>query len=260
MNIQTLQVTRYVTPLREGGSLPAIVEAGDGEKYVLKFKGAGQGNKSLIAEFIGGELARHLGFLVPDLVFCNLDEGFGRTEPDEEIQDLLKASVGLNLGLRFLPGAITFDPTVTHVNEMVASMIVWMDALITNVDRTVKNTNMLMWKGDLWLIDHGACLYFHHNLPNWQTHATRPFPLIKDHVLLPIASRLDEANELMKNELTEDVIAEIVDALPPSWLLTHGDAFTAEEVKTIYTTYLTNRLAISDQFTKEAKDARSNRI
>ena len=236
--------------------MPAIVEADDNEKYVLKFRGAGQGTKALIAEFIGGELARKLGFLVPEIVFAELDEGFGRTEPDEEIQDLLKSSKGLNLGLHFLQSAITFDPMVSPINELVASMIVWLDAFITNVDRTVKNTNMLMWHGDLWLIDHGASLYFHHNRSHWQEHALKPFVLIKDHVLLPRASKLDEANDIMKQELNEQTILEIVNSLPHDWLINNGDHISAQDIKDIYTSYLTKRLSISDQFTKEAKDAR----
>lgn len=236
--------------------MPAIVEADDNEKYVLKFRGAGQGTKALIAEFIGGELARKLGFLVPDIVFAELDEGFGRTEPDEEIQDLLKSSKGLNLGLRFLQGAITFDPMVSPINELVASMIVWLDAFITNVDRTVKNTNMLMWHGDLWLIDHGASLYFHHNRSHWKEHALKPFVLIKDHVLLPRASKLDEANDIMKQELNEQTIFEIVNRLPHDWLINNEDHISAQDIKDIYTSYLTKRLSISNQFTKEAKDAR----
>src|SRR6201991_3478276 len=152
--IRTVNVIRYVTPLREGGSLPAIAEADDGFLYVLKFRGAGQGAKALVAELIGGEIARALGFKVPELVFANLDEAFGRTEPDEEIQDLLKASVGLNLALHYLSGSITFDPTVTTVDATLASKIVWLDSLLLNVDRTVRNTNMLLWKKELWLIDH----------------------------------------------------------------------------------------------------------
>ncbi|MEP7317886.1 MAG: HipA family kinase, partial [Panacibacter sp.] len=153
--IRTVNVTRYVTPLREGGSLPAIAEADDGFMYVVKFRGAGQGVKSLIAELIAGEIARVLGFKVPEIVFANLDEAFGRSEPDEEIQDLLKASVGLNLALHYLSGAFTFDAAVTKVNATLASQVVWLDCLVTNVDRTARNTNMLSWRNELWLIDHG---------------------------------------------------------------------------------------------------------
>ncbi|HMS70226.1 MAG: HipA family kinase [Saprospiraceae bacterium] len=256
MQIRSVNITRYITPLREGGSLPAITEADDGAKYVIKFKGAGQGSKALIAELIGGELARRLGFLVPEIVFAKLDEGFGRTEPDEEIQDLLKASAGLNLGLTYLSSAITFDPVVTPINEMVASMIVWLDAFITNVDRTVRNTNMLMWKGDLWLIDHGAALFFHHNWDSWEQHATKPYPLIKNHVLLPVATKLHEANEIMKNELNGTIINEIVNLIPDEWLPVREGYETPQEIRQVYANYLQKRLAISDQFTKEAIDAR----
>ena len=147
---------RYVTPLREGGSLPAIAEADDGFLYVLKFRGAGQGSKALIADFIGGEIARAAGLKIPEMVFAELDEAFGRTEPDEEIQDLLRASVGLNLGVHYLSGAITYDPAVTKLSPLLASKIVWLDAFLMNVDRTAKNTNMLSWRNELWLIDHGA--------------------------------------------------------------------------------------------------------
>src|ERR1041384_4331395 len=189
--IRSVQVTRYITPLREGGSLPAIAEADDGFMYVLKFLGAGQGIKALIADLLGAEIARALGLRVPEIVFAALDEAFGRTEPDEEIQDLLKASAGLNLALHYLSGAIMFDPVITTVDAMLASKIVWFDSFITNVDRTIRNTNMLMWHKELWLIDHGASLYFHHSWDNRKEAANRPFVQIKDHVLLPKAGELD---------------------------------------------------------------------
>src|SRR5690606_28454358 len=178
--LRTVQVTRYVTPLREGGSLPAIAEADDGFLYALKFRGAGQGSKALIAELIGGEIARALGLRVPEIVFAMLDEAFGRTEPDEEIQDLLRASTGLNLALHYLSGALTFDPTAVAIDASLASSIVWLDCLLTNVDRTVKNTNMLLWHKELWLIDHGASLYFHHAWHGWEEQAVKPFVQVKD--------------------------------------------------------------------------------
>ena len=189
-DIRTIDVTRYVTPLREGGSLPAITEGNDGFLYVLKFRGAGQGKKALIAELIGGEIARALQLKVPEIVYANLDPAFGRTEPDEEIQDLLKASAGLNLALHYLSGAITFDPIVNTVEATLASKIVWLDCLITNVDRTVRNTNMLMWYNELWLIDHGASLYFHHSWQDFEEQAKRPFALIKDHVAASVCIRI----------------------------------------------------------------------
>jgi hypothetical protein len=253
--LRTVNVTRYVTPLREGGSLPAIAEADDGFLYVLKFRGAGQGPKALIAELIGGEIARKLGFKIPELVFVNLDEAFGRTEPDEEIQDLLKFSVGLNLALHYLSGAITFDPTVTAVDGKLASQIVWLDALLTNVDRTARNTNMLMWHHELWLIDHGAALYFHHNMDNWQEQAMRPFVQIKDHVLLKRATDLEATNAEFKHILTPEVIAGITSTIPDEWL-TEGSYGTPDEQRNIYAQFLNRRIANSDIFVKEAINAK----
>ena len=200
IELRTVNVMQYVTPLREGGSLPAIAEADDNFLYVIKFKGAGQGVKALIAELIGGEIARVLGLKIPEIVFSQLDEAFGRTEPDEEIQDLLKASTGLNLALHYLSGAITYDPVVTEVDALLASKIVWLDAFITNVDRTVRNTNMLWWQKELWLIDHGAALYFHHSWQNFEEQAQRPFVQIKDHVLLSMASALNEVDVEFKSK------------------------------------------------------------
>jgi hypothetical protein len=222
----------------------------------MKFKGAGQGTKALIAELIGCEIARKLGFLVPELAFGILDEGFGRTEPDEEIQDLLKMSTGTNLLMDYLQGAITYDPTVTKINSLVASTVVWFDSLITNVDRTAKNTNMLMWRGDLWLIDHGASLYFHHNWDTWEVHSKKTFALIKNHVLLPQASKMDEANELMKDEINEAFLNEVLSQIPDEWLGFLGDSISSDTIRATYKSYILNRLAIADQFTKEAHDAR----
>ena len=217
-SIRTINVSRYATPLREGGSLPAIAEADDGFLYVVKFKGAGQGTKALIADLLGGEIARACGFQVPEIVLANLDESFGRTEPDEEIQDLLKASVGTNLGLHYLSGAITYDPAVTILTSMMASRIVWLDAFLMNVDRTFRNTNMLTWRNELWLIDHGASLYFHHGNTDWKEYVANPFPLIKDHVLLWKAFELDEADAEMKKLLTPDKLRAIVELIPDEWL------------------------------------------
>lgn len=256
--LRTINVTRYVTPLREGGSLPAIAEADDGFMYVLKFRGAGQGVNALIAELIAGEIARLLGFKVPEIVFANLDEAFGRTEPDEEIQDLLKASVGLNLALHYLSGSFTFDPVVTTVDAKLASEIVWFDALITNVDRTARNTNMLTWHNELWLIDHGASLYFHHSWSNPAEQAKKPFAQIKDHVLLPFASALDDANEHCKKIITEEKIRSIVALVPGEWLI--DDVLSVEEKREGYVQFLLTRLSISDNFVNEAKNARETII
>ena len=235
--LRTVSVIRYVTPLREGGSLPAIAEADDEFLYVLKFRGAGQGVKALVAELIGGEIARTLGLKVPEIVFANLDVAFGRTEPDEEIQDLLKASVGLNLALHYLSGAITFDPAVNSIDPKLASQIVWLDCLITNVDRTPRNTNMLIWHKELWLIDHGAALYFHHSWQNWEEQAIRQFVQVKDHVLLPFASELDEVDVEFRSMLSKERIQSIVSLIPDEWL-TGGSALESpDEIKQVYTQF-----------------------
>lgn len=255
-SLRTVNVLRYLTPLREGGSLPAIAEADDDFLYVLKFRGAGQGTKALISELIGGELARFLGLKVPEIVFANLDEGFGRTEPDEEIQDLLKASTGLNLAMHYLSGAITFDPVVTKVEPRLASEIVWLDSFLTNVDRTARNTNMLMWHKELWLIDHGAALYFHHSWQNWEEQALRPFVQIKDHVLLRSASMLEEVNIEFSERLAGGIIPAVVSRIPDDWLLRDSPFESAEEHRQAYVSYLQARLSASEIFVKGARDAR----
>lgn len=257
LDIRTVNVIRYVTPLREGGSLPAVADADDGFKYVIKFRGAGHGVKALIAEFIGGEVARALGHKVPELVFANLDEAFGRTEPDEEIQDLLRGSHGLNLGLHFLSGAINFDPVVTKVDPALASDIVWLDAFLTNIDRTFRNTNMLIWHRELWLIDHGATLYFHHSWGDWEKAAKSPFAYVKDHVLLPRTTpqTLEEADRRAHSLLTEEKLRAIVNTLPDDWLHWEGNEQTPDEIRTVYTRFLCTRLNHSAIFLKEAQDA-----
>lgn len=253
--IRTVNVTRYVTPLREGGSLPAIVEADDGFLYVLKFRGAGQGVRALIAELIGGEIARTLGLCVPEIVFANVDPAFGRTEPDEEIQDLLRFSAGLNLALHYLSGAINFDPVVNKVDALLASQIVWMDALLMNVDRTVRNTNLLMWKKELWIIDHGASLYFHHTWSNWEEQSLKPFVQIKDHVLLQWASELEKVNESFCSILSQDKVASIVDLIPDQWLVNESTPNPGENRK-VYEQFLLSRISQSHIFVKEAQHAR----
>ncbi len=254
--LRTVQVTRYVMPLREGGSLPALAEADDGFLYVLKFRGAGQGRKALIAELIGGELARVLGLRVPELVFATLDEAFGRTEPDEEIQDLLRASTGLNLGLHYLSGAITFDPLVNPVDARLASQIVWLDAFLTNVDRTARNTNMLIWHKELWLIDHGAALYFHHADQPAEEAAVRPFMAIKDHVLLPLAADLEAVDADYRQRLTPDRIATIVALLPDDWMTDESSDASPEARRQVYARFLTTRLAHTEIFVQAALAAR----
>ena len=256
MDIRTANVMRYIMPLREGGSLPALVEADDEFKYVVKFRGAGHGTKALIAEFIGGEIARTLGFRVPEIVFLNLDEAFGRTEADEEIQDLLQWSRGLNLGLHFLSGSLTFDPVVNKVDGHTASQVVWLDAFLTNVDRTIRNTNMLMWHKELWLIDHGAALYFHHSWTNWEKQALTPFTQIKDHVLLPYADDLEAVDAEFRQLITPAKIREIVDLIPDDWLNWTVDEETPQDLRDVYIRFLEERIHHSDLFVKEAQNAR----
>jgi hypothetical protein len=260
MELRTVNVIRYVTPLREGGSLPAIIEADDGFLYVLKFRGAGQGSKALIAEFIGGEIARSLGFKVPEIVFANLDSAFGRMEGDEEIQDLLKASTGLNLGLHYLSGSITFDPLVIPVPPLLASKIVWLDCLLMNVDRTSRNPNMLWWHKELWLIDHGAGLYIHHAWHDWDNNSFKPFPMIKSHVLLAQASALEEVNSSFCSLLRGEQIRGIVNLIPDEWLNTDSHFGNAKENRNAYIQFLESRLKNSDLFVKEAQDARQSLI
>jgi len=256
IELRDVIVTRYVTPLREGGSLPAIAEADDGFLYALKFRGAGQGIKALIAELIGGELARLMGLKVPEIVFAELDEAFGRTEGDEEIQDLLKASVGKNLALHYLSGAITFDPTVNEVDPVLASMIVWLDCFITNVDRTPRNTNMLIWNKELWLIDHGAALYFHHSWDNWNEQSKKPFVQVKDHVLLPYASELEKADTQIRKMITDSMVNEVVELVPVQWLELMSVNGDPAAIKAVYKQFLLERLNNSRIFLNEALYAR----
>jgi len=256
MTLRTVNVTRYIAPFREGGSMPALAEADDDFKYVVKFRGAGHGVKALISELIGGVFAKLLGLRVPELVFVQLDEAFGQTEGDEEIQDLLQGSRGLNLGLHFLSSALTFDPVTTRVDDLLASQIVWLDAYLTNVDRTVRNTNMLMWHKELWLIDHGATLYFHHTWTNWETQSLSPFPLIKDHVLLPFADKLEEVDVAFRQLITPETIREIVELIPNEWAEHAEQGLSAAEVREVYYQFLTRRLEHSTNFLNEAIHAR----
>jgi hypothetical protein len=259
-DIRTVNVMQYIVPLREGGSLPAIAEADDGFMYVVKFKGAGQGTRALIAELIGGLIAKTLALKLPEIVFAELDTAFGRTEPDEEIQDLLKASAGLNIGLHYLSGAVTFDAAVTIVDEMLASKIVWLDSFICNVDRTVRNTNMLIWNKELWLIDHGASIYFHHSWQKFLNNAERPFEQVKDHVLLKYAGRLDEVDALFHTILSAEIIDSIVALIPDEWLQENDSSQTAEEKRNVYVQFLKTRFATSNIFIQQAKHARETVI
>jgi len=250
--VRTVRVTRYVTPLREGGSLPAIVEADDDGMYVLKFRGAGQGAKALIAELVSGEIARALGLAVPEIVFAELDPDLARTEPDPEIFALIRDSAGLNLALDYLPSSVMFDPVVEETASDLASRIVWFDAYVTNVDRTVRNTNLLMWHRRLWLIDHGATLYFHHG-DGWiadRARARAPFPLIRENVLLRRAGLLAEVDAGMAAKLTPAIVDRIVALIPEAWL-EDGAAQRAA-----YGRYLVDRLTAPRAFVEEARRVR----
>ena len=250
--MRTVNAARYVTPLREGGSLPAIIEADDDGMYVLKFRGAGQGTKALIAELIAGEIARAAGLLVPELVFVALDPEIARTEPDPEIQDLIRASGGLNLGIDYLPGSVMFDAVAEKPDAVLASRIVWFDAYVTNVDRTPRNANMLMWHRRLWLIDHGAALYFHHAWTDMDQRSRDRFPLIREHILLPFASALEAADEAMTAVITEEVIKGVVDLIPDDWMKEKSPFSTTGENRRAYVEYLMRRLEEPRHFVEEA--------
>jgi hypothetical protein len=258
--IRTVNATRYVTPLREGGSLPAIVEADDDGLYVLKFRGAGQGHRALIAELVVGELARAAGLPVPEIVFVQLDPVLGRSEPDGEIQALVAASGGLNLALDYLPGALEFNPLTTAVDRGLASAVVWFDALVTNVDRTARNPNMLIWHKQLYLIDHGAALYFHHHWADALERSRSPFPQIKDHVLLPRADALEEADITLSALLTADVVRDVVSLIPDEWLGDEPEVGGPEAHRDAYVAYLLSRLQPPRAFVEEAINARARLV
>jgi len=247
--VRAVAATRYVTPLREGGSLPALVEADDDGLYVLKFFGAGQGPKALVAEVVAGELGRALGIPVPELVLVELDPAIGRAEPDPEIQDLLLASGGTNLGVDFLPGALPFSPAAgPPPDPNLAAAIVWLDALVTNVDRTPQNPNLLWWHRRLWLIDHGAALYWHHSPGVPAADPQTPFAQIADHVLLPYASSVADADARLAPLATEELLERVVAGVPDVWL--------DGEDRGMYVEYLTRRLASPRRFAEEAERAR----
>lgn len=222
--------------------MPAIIEADDLGTYVLKFRGAGQGPKALVAEVVAGEIARALGLLVPQIVLVEVDPEMARAEPDPEIQDLIRASAGLNLALDYLPGSLGFDPLVNPPDAGLASRILWFDALVTNVDRTPRNTNLLQWHGKLWLIDHGAALYFHHTWKDWRTASKRPFAAARDHVLLPFAASIFEADVAHTPQLTPEALREIVELAPEEWLEEESSFADAVEVREAYLEFLVSRL------------------
>ncbi len=260
IQLRTVTASRYVTPLREGGSLPAIVEADDEGMYVLKFRGAGQGPKALIAELLAGEIGRLAGLPVPEIVFAELPAELARTEPDPEIQSLIRSSAGLNIALDYLPGSMTFDPLVHVPDAHLASAIVWFDAFVCNVDRTARNVNMLIWHRKLWLIDHGASLYFHHAWKAGDQHATTPFALIKDHALLEYADALAEADARMASLLTPPQLANIVALIPDSWLAEDAESGGRTAQREMYLNFFLRRLRSSGVFVEEAIRARSSHL
>jgi hypothetical protein len=259
--LRTVVATRYVAPLREGGSLPAIVEADDDGLYVMKFRGAGQGPKALIAELVAGEIGRALGLPVPEIVFAQLDPVLGRAEPHPEIRAIIRSSPGLNLALDYLPGSLAFDPlAAAGVDPRLASDIVWFDAYVTNVDRTARNTNMLVWHKRLWLIDHGAALYFHHAWGDYLAHSRQRFTLIKEHVLLPYASALAESAAVLPDRLPAATLAAVVEAIPDAWLGQEPGFARPEEQRAAYLAYLASRLEASPVFVEEALHARAQLV
>jgi hypothetical protein len=262
--LKSVNIDCYIHPLREGGSLPGLVKGDDGQSYVVKFRGAAQGVKALIAELIGGELARLLGLRVPELVFAHLDNTYAKLEGDIILQEQFAASTGINIGLKYLPGSIMFDPAVTtHVDSTFASRTVWLDCLITNMDRTARNPNLLVWNKELWLIDHGAGLYFHHNWTNKEdilARAKLPFALVRNHVLLPHAHRLKGANKDGKDLLTGDAVRAIVQQIPDEWLPVEPPFQSPDEYRKVYEAFLLTRIANSGIFVKEALNARKKAI
>jgi hypothetical protein len=254
--LRTVDVTRYATPLREGGSLPAIVEADDLGTYVLKFRGAGQGRKALVAEVIAGELARALGFLVPEIVLARLDPELARAEPDPEIQDLIRASAGLNLALDYLPGSLGFEPLVEPLESSLASRILWFDAFVANVDRSIHNTNLLVWHKRLWLIDHGAALYFHHNWKGWERAANRPYAAASNHVLLPFARSIPEADRELSRKFSAGMLKEVIDLVPGEWLRDEPGFEGERALRAAYLAYFLERLEEPRDWVTALEEAR----
>src|SRR6476620_1860200 len=261
LSARRVVATRYVTPLREGGSLPGLVEADDDGLYVVKFRGAGQGPRALVAEWLAGELARTIGLAVPDLGSIEVDPALGDAEPDEEIHDLVGASGGLTLGMDFLPGALSFNPAVRDAARVIdpafAADVVWLDGLLTSRDRTVQTPNLLVWHGRPWLIDHGAALYIHHTWRDPDEHARRPFERIRDHVLLPYAGSIADADARHVDRIDAALLGELVEALPDAWLPADPAIGDAAAQRAGYVRYLTRRLLAPRAFVEEAERARA---
>ncbi|MET0234066.1 MAG: HipA family kinase [Kibdelosporangium sp.] len=253
MELRTVQATRYVTPLREGGSLPGLIEADDLGMYVLKFRGAGHGLKALTAEIIVGELARELGFRVPEIVFVNLDPRLAKAEPDQEVQELLATSGGLNLGFDYLPGSFDFNPVIRDPGPELAARLLWLDALTLNVDRSWRNPNLLLWHRDVWLIDHGAALYFHHNFrPDWKPADTYRFD-VRDHVMLPAAGPVTAL------DVTPEQLTRVLRLVPDDWLESDG-VFSAEQARAAYLAFFESRLAHASSWLSDLEAARAARV
>lgn len=249
--------TRYTLPLREGGSLPGLVEADDLGMYVVKFRGAGQGPKALVAEVIAGAVARAVGLRVPEHVLIDVDGELARAEPDFEVQALLNASAGINLGVDYLPGALDVSPSVDDVTSEEAADVLWFDALVQNVDRSWRNPNLLLWHRQMWLIDHGAALYFAHNWASRDNAPTKPYAQAGEHVLIRRAGSVLDADQRLASLVTEEVLAAAAAAVPDPWLASEPGFADAEEVRTAYVTVLANRLVRRDAWLPEVEDARA---
>jgi hypothetical protein len=259
--LRTVLATRYVLPLREGGSLPAIVEADDFGLYVAKFRGAGQGILALIAELVAGEIGRSLGLRIPEIVLVEIDPALSRNEPDYEIRQLLKSSAGLNLALDYLPGSTTFDPAAGDtVPASEASLAVWFDAFTQNVDRTPRNANLLLWHRQLYCIDHGAAIFFHHNWPTLQEKAVSPFAQTEHHILLPWATEIEQASQAARKHLTPQLLYQILSLVPESWLESIPGGLSASERRAGYLDFFERRLAAAQIFEEEAIRARARRL
>jgi len=252
--------TRYITPLREGGSLPAVIEADDDRKYVMKFVGAGQGAKVLTAEVMAGAIAERIGLHLPEMTLLYLDPVMAQTERHEEIMDLLRASSGTNLGFRFLEQAFAYNPLLNPqpMEDVTASLIVWLDSYIMNVDRTSRNVNILIAGGKVWVIDHGAAFFFHHTWENLADRARSPFPFVREHTLLPIASELEEVDGLVRAQLEDDFLREVVELPPEEWLEYDDRIGDAAAQREAYFDFLRNRRDNSAIFVQEALRARAS--